>query len=154
VSTPDEPDPQNPFAGLPMIGDMMRMLQGQGPINWDLARQFAVTSATHGAAERNVDPAVRISYQELGHIADLHVQHLTGLPTTVDGRAVEIVPTTPGAWSQRTLEAYRPLVNELAASLGQRPVGADADDPTMAMMAGLSSMLAPAMLGIRSADPT
>ena len=53
----------------------------------------------------------------------MHVQNLTGLPTTVDGRAVEIVPTTPGMWAQRTLDAYRPLVNELATSLGQRPPG-------------------------------
>src|SRR5262245_13162419 len=101
-----------------MFGDMMRMLQSQGPISWDLARQFAVTTATRGEAERNVDPAVRMSFQELGRLADMQVQHLTGLSTTVDGHDVEIVPTTPGMWAQRALEAYRPLVNELATSLG------------------------------------
>ena len=151
MSTPEEPDPLNPFAGIPMFGDMMRMLQSQGPISWDLARQFAVTTATRGEAERNVDPTVRMSFQELGRLADMHVQHLTGLSTTVDGHDVEIVPTTPGMWAQRALEAYRPLVNELATSLGQRPpspMGEEADDPGFAMMAGLSSMLAPAMLGM------
>jgi putative hydrolase len=150
VSSPEEPDPQNPFAGIPMFGEMMRMLQSQGPISWDLARQFAMTTATHGVAERNVEPSVRISFQELGRIADLHVQHLTGLTTTVDGRAVELVATTPGTWAQRTLDAYRPLVNELAGSLGQRPpaTSSEDDDPAFAMMAGLSSLLAPAMLGM------
>ena len=151
MSTPEEPDPLNPFAGIPMFGDMMRMLQSQGPISWDLARQFATTTATRGAPESNVDPAVRMSFQELGRIADLHVRNVTGLPTTVDGRDVEIVPTTPGVWALRTLDAYRPLVNELATSLGQRPptpADEDADDPAFAMMAGLSSMLAPAMLGM------
>ena len=111
MSTPEEPDPQNPFAGIPMFGEMMRMLQSQGPISWDLARQFAITTATQGAAEANVDPVVRISFQELGRVAELHVQNLTGLPTTVAGRAVEIVPTTPGIWAQRTLDAYRSLTN-------------------------------------------
>lgn len=152
MSTPEEPDPLNPFAGLPMFADMLRMLQSQGPINWDLARQFAVASATRGQAERNVDPEVRIALQDLGRIAELHVQTVTGLPTTVDGRDVEIVPTTPGLWAQRTLDSYRPLVNELAASLGQRPdpgaVGEDSGDPAFAMMAGLSAMMAPAMLGM------
>jgi putative hydrolase len=150
VSTPEEPDPQNPFAGIPMFGEMMRMLQSQGPISWDLARQFAMTTATQGAAEQNVDPVVRISFQDLGRVAEMHVQNLTGLPTTVAGRAVEIVPTTPGIWAQRTLDAYRPLVNELATSLGQRPAAGtgDDDDPAFAMMAGLSSMLTPAMLGM------
>ena len=99
---------------------------------------------------RNVDPVVRISFQDLGRVAEMHVQNLTGLPTTVAGRAVEIVPTTPGIWAQRTLDAYRPLVNELATSLGQRPAAStsDDDDPAFAMMAGLSSMLTPAMLGM------
>lgn len=144
----------NPFAGLPMFADMLRMLQSQGPINWDLARQFAIAAATRGQAERNVDPEVRIALQDLGRIAQLHVQTVTGLPTTVDGRDVEITPTTPGIWAQRTLDAYRPLVTELATSLGQRPPpGAETDDdeandPAFAMMAGLSSMMAPAMLGM------
>lgn len=151
MSTPEEPDPLNPFAGLPMFADMLRMLQSQGPINWDLARQFAIAGATRGQAERNVDPEVRIALQDLGRIAQLHVQGVTGLTTTVGGRDVEITPTTPGAWAQRALDAYRPLVNELATSLGQRPPGSEpteGEDPAFAMMAGLSSMMAPAMLGM------
>jgi hypothetical protein len=85
------------------------MLQGQGPLNWDAARQFALMIATEGKAEANVDPAVRFRYQELGRIADLHVQQATGLDTVAGGRAAEIVPVTPGIWAQRALDAYRPL---------------------------------------------
>ena len=62
---------------------------------------------------------MRFRYQELGRIADLHVQRVTGLDT-VDpgGRAVEIVPVTPGTWAQRALDAYRPLFQHLAGTLG------------------------------------
>ena len=31
----------DPFAGLPIFGDLSRALAGQGPINWEAARQFA-----------------------------------------------------------------------------------------------------------------
>src|SRR6516165_8783923 len=85
VSDPGE----DPFRGVPFLGDLARMLQGQGPLNWDAARQFALMIATEGKAETNVDPAVRFRYQELGRIADLHVQQATGLDTVAGGRAAE-----------------------------------------------------------------
>jgi putative hydrolase len=53
-------------------------------------------------------------------------------------------------WASGTLDAYRHLFTELATALGS--AGGDdpdtSDDPMMAMMAGLSKMMAPAMLGM------
>jgi putative hydrolase len=138
----------NPFADLPMFGDLAKALAGQGPINWDAARQFAAMAATGGTAESNVDPTVRIAYENLLPIADMHVRDSTGLEAPV--AALELV--TPGVWAQRTLDAYRPLFTELATSLGRPPAAAAAADddldPMMAMFAGLSQMMAPAMLGM------
>ena len=37
----DGPESENPFENLPMFGDLARALAGQGPLNWDAARQFA-----------------------------------------------------------------------------------------------------------------
>lgn len=147
----DGPGSENPFENLPMFGDLARALAGQGPLNWDAARQFAGLAATGGAAEGNIDPTVRIKLGELAQIAEMHVRDLTGF----DGPSPEVVPVTSGAWAQRTLEAYRPLFTELATSLGQPPAPADADtaidlnaDPMMAMLAGLSKMMAPSMMGM------
>jgi putative hydrolase len=138
----------NPFANLPMFGDLAKALAGQGPLNWDAARQFAAMAATGGTAEANVDPTVRIAYEHLVPIADMHVRDITGLEAPV--AALELV--TPGVWAQRTLDAYRPLFTELATSLGRSPAAAsegdDDLDPMMAMFAGLSQMMAPAMLGM------
>ena len=147
----DGSGPENPFENLPMFGDLARALAGQGPLNWDAARQFAGLAATGGNAEANIDPTIRIKFGELAQIAGLHVRDLTGY----DGPSPEIVPATPGAWAQRTLEAYRPLFTEMATSLGQ-PVAAAGDDddddldsdPLMAMMANLSKMMAPSMMGM------
>jgi putative hydrolase len=146
----DGPGSDNPFENLPMFGDLARALAGQGPLNWDAARQFAALAATGGAAEVNIDPSIRIKFGELAQIAELHVRDLTGF----DGPSPEVLPVTSGAWAQRTLEAYRPLFTELATSLGQ-PVAPSEDDdidlgadPMMAMMANLSKMMAPSMMGM------
>lgn len=146
------PDPgefgDNPFANLPLFGEMARALAGQGPLNWDAARQFAALSATAGASEANVDPTVRIHLTELARIVDMHVRDLTGF----EGAFPEISPVTRGVWAQRTLEAYRPMFTELATSLGRRPDDTEtaelAGDPMVAMMANLSQLMAPAMMGM------
>jgi len=150
MSEADEPEPINPFAGLPLFGDLAKMMQSQGPLNWDVAKQVAMAAATGGAAEANVDPAARISIEQLGRIAELHVQNATGLDLTVGGRPPALVCVTPGQWAQRTLEAYRPLMQQLATSLGQRPPAPTGDDadPMFAMMAGISQMLGPSMLAM------
>ncbi|HEY4333439.1 MAG TPA: zinc-dependent metalloprotease [Ilumatobacteraceae bacterium] len=139
---------ENPFGDIPMFGDLARALSGQGPLNWEAARQFAQLASTDGAAEANVDPTVRFALADLARIAVPHVLDVTGR----DVGRYEVTTTTPGAWSQQTLDAYRPLFTELAVSLGKRPTGAEDDDdtpdPMMAMMAGLSQMMAPAMLGM------
>ncbi|MEO5900826.1 MAG: zinc-dependent metalloprotease, partial [Ilumatobacteraceae bacterium] len=157
---PGNPFGDNPFGGIPLFGDLAKALAGQGPLNWDAARQFAQLAASGGASEANVDPAVRIALSNLARIAEMHVRDVTGL----DPVFPEITPVTPSAWAQRTLDAYRPLFTELATSLGQRPQlggsGGAGDDPSneldvpdgadqmMAMMANLSSMMAPSMMGM------
>lgn len=148
---PDEPSDINPFANLPMFGDLAKALSGQGPLNWDAARQFATLSSTGGSSEANVDPAVRMAYDALRPIVDMHVRDVTSLDTPQV--ALELI--TKGVWAQRTLEAYRPLFTDLAVSLGRPAAGAGAsagaeasDDPMMAMMAGLSQMMAPSMMGM------
>lgn len=142
--------PGFPFGGMPFFGDLAKALAGQGPLNWDAARQFAVLASTGGAAEANVEPSVRIAYEALARIAEMHVTDLTGL--SAPPPRLEL--TTPGVWAQRTLEDYRPLFTELAASLGRPPTGPSADpsdDPSggfAAMLGALSQMMAPAMLGM------
>ncbi len=151
----DEPgDSIDPFAGLPLFGDLSRALSGQGPLNWDAARQFAVIAASGGgllsgtgvSTPANVDPTVRIKYGELARIARLHVADVMQLEVPDTEPSV----ATPEQWAQQTLEAYRPLFTELATSLGATDdLPAEmATDPMAQMMAGLGKMMAPAMMGM------
>jgi putative hydrolase len=137
--------PDDPFGGLPLFGDLARALAGQGPLNWEAARQFAQLGATGGRPEANVEPALRPAYADLARIAGMHVHDVSG--SDVDFPEPELV--TRGQWAQRTLDDYRPLFTSMATSLGA-PVGDDTadDDPMAQMMAGLSKLMAPAMLGM------
>jgi putative hydrolase len=137
-----------PFEGMPFFGDLMKLLQSQGPISWDAARQLAVAIATEGTSEPNVDPAERIALEQLGRVADLHVSSRTGLPTAPGGHTAQITPVTRSVWAQRTLDAYRPLLEKLAGSLSSAPLPAADDDPSAAMFGPLMQMLGPMMLGM------
>lgn len=150
----DSINPFDPFAGMPLFGDLSRALSGQGPLNWDAARQFAVLAANGGgllsgtgvSTSANVEPTVRIKYRELADIARLHVGDVMQLEVP----ATEPDVATPEQWAQQTLDAYRPLFTDLATSLG----GTDdlpaetTSDPMAQMMAGLGKMMAPAMMGM------
>ncbi len=146
---PDRPSPDdNPFSALPMFGDLAKALAGQGPLNWDAARQFAHLAATDGAAEANVDPAQRIALERLAAIAAMQVGDVMQVDPPLGPGGPAITTVTPGMWAQRTLEAYRPLFTDLATSLGRRPTTDPAGDPTVAMLTGLSQMMAPSMMGM------
>src|SRR5690606_22273712 len=124
---------------FPMFGEIAKALQGQGPLNWDAARQFALLGATEGKPEANVDPTVRIAYADLARIAAPHVNDVTG----ADLAFPEPRLVTRGVWATETLEAYRPLFTDLALSLGQSSgpqpgelgdVDEASGDPMLAMM--------------------
>lgn len=145
---PEEQFP-NPFGGMPLFGDLARMLSGQGPVNWDVAKQMARWLATGGGPEANVDPLIRVRFEELYRIAEMHVAEATGLLDP--GFQLEIV--TRSEWAASTLEAWRPLMELLASSLTPEHPASDeagAGDPEGQMMAGLAKSLSPLLLGLQS----
>ncbi len=143
----------NPFEGMPIFGDIARMLGQQGTAAWDGARQLAVSVATNGASEDNVDPMDRIGIEQLARVADLRVADVTGLSTSVGGRAVSVQPVNRTRWVLDTLDAYRPLVERLAQALGPPEEPGDAgdpagDDPMSGMFSGMLQMFQPMILAM------
>jgi putative hydrolase len=129
---------------MPFFGEIMRALSSQGPLNLDAARQFALLGATGGSSEPNIDPLVRVRYEELSRIAVLHVADVCA----VEQPDIDLRLTTRAEWAATTLEDYRPLFTELATSLTSEDQAGESDDPLAQMMSGLSRMMAPAMLGM------
>ena len=160
----NNPDEQ-PFAGIPLFGDLAKAMAGQGPLQWDVARQVAISTATNGTnTEANVDPSSRVSLEQLAPIADMHVRNYTGLTTGTGNSAgtalPNIVVTNHSTWVHHTLESYKPLFTQLATALSNPSVEArqpgtelDTDfnletDQIAGMMLSLNKMMAPAMMGM------
>ncbi len=137
----------------PMLAELMRMMQATGPISWDTAKQLAITVATQGVSESNVDPGERIAIEELARVADLHVQNATGLSTVVDGRSPTIAAVNRSTWAMRTFDSYRPLLETLGDSIARvsrdsMPGPDEIDDPSLAWLAPLMRALNPMLLGL------
>jgi putative hydrolase len=151
----DDPFGENdPFKGMPLFGDLAKMfqqMQSQGPVSWDAGRQLALSIATDGQTEPNVDPIERIRIEELARVAELQVAGRTGLDTSVGGHGIRFVPVTRGEWANRTLVAYRPLFEALAGSLhtdDPAPTDPDMGTDPLGWMGPLMQMIGPMMLGM------
>lgn len=143
---PDDDRTPDPFQGVPLFGDLANLFAQQGGMGWDAAKQFAVMVATGGTSEPNVDPIERITLEQLGRVAELHVGQATGL-VVPSGPAGAIEPVTRATWAARTLDHHRPYFELLADSLGTPDVAMDPDDP-MGFMAPLLKMAGPMLLSM------
>ncbi len=148
----DGPLPDDPFGGIPFIGELMRMLQGSTAGTGDTARQLARTIANDGETEPNIDPSDRIAVEELVRVAELQVGAITDLPVARGG-ALRVEVGNRSQWADQTIDDYRPLFETLSASMtaGMRlPDDLPADDPMAAMLAGLNQALGPMMLAMNT----
>ena len=133
---------------MPIFGDLGKLFSQQASSTWDTARQFAVAVATEGQSEPNVDPADRISLEELGRVAELQVANATGLSTTRDGQAATIVPATRSQWATATLDAYQDLLEPIGNVSGRVGTEEDSFDPAQAMFGQIMKMIGPVMLSM------
>ena len=137
-------------------------MSAQGPLQWDVARQTALMAATEGVTEHNVDPQRRIAVESLANVARMHVAEMTGLATPA---AVPLDVVGRATWTNLTLQAWKPYFDALAQAIGGTATStasgtadnttentaaseADESDPMLAMLANVSKLIAPSMLGM------
>ncbi len=144
-----------PFAGGGPLGDLLRnlarLLTAQGPINWEVARQLAVWTATEGNPEPNPDPLARIRTEELLRVADMYVAEATGMATSRRGwLALRCV--TRAEWASTTLESWKQVLLRLASALGPaQPLPATAEGNAMDQLLGnLPQVIGPLVLGAQA----
>ena len=126
-----------------MLGDLLRLIRTEGPMQWQLAFQLATSVAAGDEPDPNPDPIARIRLEELSRIAELHVADVTGMALGSGGSSLKLVPTTRVDWARRSLEAWRPLLDRLAAEMtsttegtGQDPSSGSAQTPAFGPLAG------------------
>ncbi len=146
------------------LGQVMRLLQSTGPVNWEIARQTAEWVALEGESEPPVSARDREQFEELAHAAQTLVVGETGLTATF---ATALATVGAKGWVDLHLVALRPVLEAMAATLGEamQQVGDDDEDddiagaggfpgvPGMAGLAGMGNMmglLAPALLGVQA----
>ena len=147
--------PQDPndfsASGLPFFEQIAKAMSSAGPVQWVMARQFAMMTATNSGAEPNVEPTSRIAVHQLATIADLHVRDITGLSTSDTTQPPVIEVVNRSTWVHHTIEAFKFYFSDFSAdstsangteSLELESNGMDA------MMSNLTKMMAPAMLGM------
>lgn len=137
----------DPFEGIPFLADIARAMSGQGPLNWDLAVQFAGLGAVGDAPDPEPEQSIRLDWERLADVAAMHVEEISGLQP---GPRPEVLTVSRGRWAQRTLTDLRPLFTAMAGSIATRPSNTDADasDPVSSMFSALSRMMAPALTGM------
>jgi putative hydrolase len=110
-----------------ILGDLLQLMGSSPPggARVDLARTLAQGVASGGEPEGNVDPAERMRFEELAHVAELHVAELTGLPITSSGGTLEIAAVAPGAWAWQTVEDWRFLLEAMTAEPSPPPGATD-----------------------------
>lgn len=154
------PSGGSPFERL--LKDMLRLLQTGGPVQWDLARQWAHAVATDGQPESNVEPLERIRLEELARVAELQVNQATDLELSTG--LVQVRSVTRADWAARTLAGWQPLLESLASALsrstsadaGQDQAAVDPEELSGAGMAGMAGLLGslgdvmgPVLLGLQ-----
>ncbi len=75
---------------------------------------MATAIASGGGAEPNLDPVDRIKIEELGRVAELHVNQAPGL-TLPPGTKISAV--TKSVWTRQSLDAYRPFFERFGEAL-------------------------------------
>ena len=118
ADTPIGPGFPNPF-GFD-LEQLMRMLQSQGPVNLEIARQVATAVATadpetgESTNEPPIDATARATFESVVRAAQVTVAETTGIAATLG------VPTTcvnRAEWANATIDGLLPVLTSLAGAL-------------------------------------
>ena len=120
-STPEE----NPFGAppgdiwndVPLFREIQRVLMSSsGPVNWELARQVGIASASLGTEDPAPSDEDRRAFEDAVRVAELQVAGFTGLEAPSDIPKVEAVRR--GQWVQANIEGLRALLEPAATKIG------------------------------------
>jgi putative hydrolase len=131
------------------LDQLMRMLQSQGPVNLDIARQVATAVATadpetgEPTGEPSIDAATRSTFDDVVRAAQVTVAEATGIAGTL-GVPSECVDRA--GWAHATLDGLVPVFTALAGAL-QRSGDAEGPDVDLGSLGIPGSDLPPEMGG-------
>jgi coenzyme F420 biosynthesis associated uncharacterized protein len=151
--TPEEQSfgipPGDVWNDVPLFREIQRVLMSSsGPVNWELARQVGIASASWGTEDPAPGEADRRGFEEAVRVAELQVAGFTGLEAPTDIPKVEAVRR--GQWVQANIEGLRAVLEPAAAKIGDAIAAAQQasiPEPSQAGVAQVLGQLSPLLLG-------
>lgn len=147
--------PQDPSefssSGIPFFDQLAKAMSSAGPVQWEIAGQLAIATATNSLTEPNVEPTARIAIHQLSAVADMHVRDVTGLTTSGSTQPPKIDVVIRSTWVHQTLETFKFYFSDFRGNFANQSDESsnELDSGGMdAMMANLTKMMTPAMLGM------
>jgi coenzyme F420 biosynthesis associated uncharacterized protein len=141
--------PGDVWNDVPLFREIQRVLMSSsGPVNWELARQVGIASASWGTQDPAPNEEDRRGFDEAVRVAELQVPGFTGLEAPSDIPKVEAVRR--GQWVQANIEGLRALLEPAAAKIGDAIAAAQRDAVPEQAQAGVAQMLgqvSPLLLG-------
>src|SRR3954467_6789899 len=101
--------PEDLLAKMPLFAELQKLMSWSGgPVNWDLARQGAITQLAAGHPPTS--EAERAAVAEALRLADLWLDQVTDLPSGID----RTLAWSRVEWVEQTLPAWSALIDPLA----------------------------------------
>jgi putative hydrolase len=101
--------PEDVLGKMPLFAELQRLMNWTGgPVNWDLAKQSAVSQLAAG--HQPVSDAERTAVAEALRLADLWLDQVTELPSGIERTAA----WSRVEWVEQTLPAWGALIDPLA----------------------------------------
>lgn len=135
---------------VPLFREIQRVLSSSsGPVNWELARQVGIASASWSAEDQAPTLEDQRAFEEAVRVAELRVAEFTGLEPPGDVARVETVRRS--RWVEANIEGLRALLEPAAAKIGDAVVRAQREALPEAEeargMTQLVGQLSPLLLG-------
>ncbi|HKI29880.1 MAG TPA: zinc-dependent metalloprotease [Actinomycetota bacterium] len=141
--------PGDVWNDVPLFREIQRVLMSSsGPVNWELARQVGIASASWGTEDPAPSEEDRRGFDEAVRVAELQVAGFTGLEAPSDIPRVDAVRR--GQWVQANIEGLRALLEPAAAKIGDAIATAQRDAVPEQAQAGVAQVLgqlSPLLLG-------
>jgi coenzyme F420 biosynthesis associated uncharacterized protein len=141
--------PGDVWNDVPLFREIQRVLMSSsGPVNWELARQVGIASASWGTEDPAPSDEDGRGFDEAVRVAELQVAGFTGLEAPSDIPRVEAVRR--GQWVQENIEGLRALLEPAAAKIGDAIATAQRDAVPEQAQAGVAQVLgqlSPLLLG-------
>ena len=101
--------PEDLLGKMPLFAELQKLMNWSGgPVNWDLARQGAISQLAAG--HQPSSDAERTAVAEALRLADLWLDQVTELPSGIERTAA----WSRVEWVEQTLPAWRALIDPLA----------------------------------------